>query len=751
MTVAPQSRRRLRLWAAASLLGGAVLVAASAFIASKPSMLGALALKNSPFDGVTPEAQGSDTLSETSPNGGSPPAASKSGDETTSAAVPRVDALLSIVNPNLLDVAVHPDGNAVIAVGTEGTLLRSEDDGRTYEPCRLGTREYLTRVLVESTTGSVLVIGSGGTALRSIDRGRHFDAIDLGESGVLTDIVQSRRDGTVAIVGEGGTVRLSRDAGAKFNRENTGTTSALTEIVATSKQGRFIAAGDAGVVVVRDAPGRWRRVDIPSRAFVTALECLPDDSVIAAFGDGLVLRSEDEGDSFHVVHRGSPSDYVLAIDSDRGGDTLLLRTRNRPGLLSTDHGRTFEAQGENWPASITALLWVNDRGFWGTTVAGSVVKSDPSARSFAHGRRSNAGRAHAIAQNPRTGTLIAVGASGFMGRSRFDAEAIEIVRPDLGGLLRALAWDPHRDVLLGVGLDRTIVRSTDGGRSYGRVPISLLPNAELSAAIFEPRSNAFIVATTTGSVLRATDGGKTFLPSAELGSPVFELIQSGRGEVLALTESGVWNSRDGGRSFSSDKASSPVSLRSARVIDDDIVVAVGEAGAIHRRTNPRGHFVPIASPVTSTLRFVGVDPTTRRVFVVGDHGTVLVSEDRGEHFVSVVVPTEENLFVLAVSDDGKWLYVGGNAGMLLRSSDGGKRFDAVPTDSRQPIRALLFDPIAREFVVGGVGGLLMRTRGLFTPERISGRFEGRFDELFYHAPSRSVIVAGDRLMRLAPR
>jgi photosystem II stability/assembly factor-like uncharacterized protein len=662
--------------------------------------------------------------------------------------VPRAELPLTIANPNLLDVAVHPDGNLVFAVGTEGTLLRSEDDGKSYEPSDVRTREYLTRVAIESTTGVVLVIGSGGTLLRSIDGGRHFESIDLGERGVFTDLAQSPRDDSWVIVGEGGMARFSRKASGAFEREDTGAGSPLTEVVATSRQGRFIAAGEAGIVVVRRASGQWRRVELPSSAAVTALERLPDDSVIAAFGDGLVFRSEDEGDSFHVVRRGNPSEYVLAVDSDADGDTLLLRVRNRPLLLSRDHGRTFESQGASWPISITALHWVKGHGFWGTTSTGAVVASDPSGASFAQGTKANAGRAHAIAQNLRTGTLVAVGASGFISRSRFGSD-VQIVKPDLGGLIRALAWDPQRDVVIGVGLDGTVVRSTDGGRAYGRVPIVLPPKAELSAVAFEPLANAFVAATTTGVVLRATDSGKTFLPSTELGSPVFELIPLGKGELLALTESGAWSSRDGGRAFRSAMDHSRISLRTARDVGEGVVVAVGDAGGIYRRTSSREPFVSIVSPVSHTLRYVAADPGRRRVFIAGDQGTLLVSDDQGAHFAPTAIPTEENLFVIGVSDDGQWLYVGGNAGMLLRSSDGGKHFDVVPTDSRQPVRAILFDPVGREFVVGGVGGLLMRTRGLRTPERVTGHFEGRFDKLLYHRPSRSMIVAGDRLIRLS--
>jgi photosystem II stability/assembly factor-like uncharacterized protein len=739
MTAAIPMRRQIRRWLPAALSVGVLAAVSLWFTASTPK------------SGVATAKGPSPVLERTDPISGrhSPTA---SGDTSKSAPlpdVPYVELALSIVNPNLLDVEVHPDGDLVFAVGTEGTLLRSDDDAKTFGHCATRTREYLTRVAVESGSGVVLVTGSGGTLLRSSDRGRTFESLEFEERGVLTDIAQSTRDNTLVIVGEGGTARVSRDGGESFVRENTGVSSALSEVVATSRSGRFIAAGDAGVVVVRHSTGQWKRVELPSSAFATALERLPDDTVIAAFGDGLVFRSEDEGDSFQVAHHGTPNDYVLAIDADADGGQLLLRARQRPALLSRDRARTFESLGEKWPASVTALRWVNGRGFWGTTATGGVVKSDLMVGKFVQASSGSAGRAHAIVQNPRTGTLIAVGASGFISRSRFDADEVEVVRPDLGGLIRAVAWDPRRDVVIGVGLDGTVVRSTDGGRSYGRVPIVLPPKAELSAVTFEPQSRAFVAATTTGALFRSLDGGRTFSPRVDLGAQVFELVPSGYGEVLALTDSGARSSNDGGSSFRSVMAQSRAPLRAARFVDEAVAVAVGDAGGIYRRATSQGPFSVVASSATATLRALALDGKKRRVFVVGDHGTLLVSEDQGEHFSSVTVPTEENLFVIAISDDGDWLYVGGNAGTLLRSGDGGRSFELVATGSRQPIRAIAFDPVAREFVVGGVGGLLMRTRGLRTPERVAGRFGGRFDNLLYHGPSRTMIVAGDRLMRIS--
>jgi len=127
---------------------------------------------------------------------------------------------------------------------------------------------------------------------------------------------------------------------------------------------------------------------------------------------------------------------------------------------------------------------------------------------------------------------------------------------------------------------------------------------------------------------------------------------------------------------------------------------------------------------------------------------VLVSDDLATTFRIVPVPTEENLFSVGSTENGDTVFIGGNGGILLRSDDHGKTFTTIPTGSFQPIRVTQLDPSSGQFVIAGVGGLLMRTTDNKTPRRVRGRFEGRFDQVLFHEPTRTMVIAGDRLLRL---
>ncbi len=154
------------------------------------------------------------------------------------------------------------------------------------------------------------------------------------------------------------------------------------------------------------------------------------------------------------------------------------------------------------------------------------------------------------------------------------------------------------------------------------------------------------------------------------------------------------------------------------------------------------------SPSRNNLRKGTFEAQTQRLWVVGDKGTLLLSDDLAKTFRVVPVPTEENLFSVGSTEDGNTLFVGGNGGTLLSSDAHGKSFARVPTGSRQPVRITQLDPSSGQFVIAGVGGLLMRTTDGKVPHRLQGRFEGRFDQVLFHEPSRALVIAGDRLMRL---
>jgi photosystem II stability/assembly factor-like uncharacterized protein len=396
------------------------------------------------------------------------------------------------------------------------------------------------------------------------------------------------------------------------------------------------------------------------------------------------------------------------------------------------------------------LTWRDGSGFVGVADDGGVVRSDLQGKDWTHTPPVEPMRVSKLAVNPKTGGVVAVGPSGFIGRLAPGATRFDVIAPDLGGLIRALGQAPGSGTLVAVGLNATIVRSSDGGRTFDRVHTTLAPTVELRALAYDATHSAFLAATTAGTVYRSQDDGRSFHKSAELGTEILQLAWLGEGRTLALcTKNGARLTDNGGKTFGPPLAGLADTFRHAGPgCASGSALAVGDNGTMLRATGDTADFERIESPVMSALRTFACEPGTQRTWVAGDHGTLLRSEDATAPFRLVPTPTEENLFTLGLSDDGTVLFLGGNAGTLLRSTDRGQSFTPVPTGSQQPVRITQFIPEVGEFVIAGVGGLLMITTQRTIPQRLSGRFEGRFDHLLYHASSKSIIVAGDRLLRL---
>lgn len=666
------------------------------------------------------------------------------------------DRTLKVANPNLLDFQLYPDGRTVVVVGTEGTILRSEDDGRTYAPIDTGTREYLSKVLIDRGTGATLAVGSGGIVLRSEDQARTFARVALAETRVISSIAQSEASREIVLVGEGGLAYVSTDGGQHFSREDPGSTAYLTELVALAgPHKRFVAAGDKGALLVREGPGQWRGTKATDDRFVTALVALPDGTLLAGLQDGRMLRSADAGDNWAQTHVEQPDHYVYGFHAALTGDIVLARNRKEPFLLSTDGGRHFDKLAFGRETGITALTWQEGTGFVGLAGNGTVLSSDALARHWQASTSKQPARASKVLRNPQTRSILAAGGSGYLGRSADGGKSFDVIHPDLGSLIRGVAWDSRTDTLVGVGLDSTVVRSTDGGRTYHRQKLTLARGDELSAITFDPHSSAFVAGTTEGAIYRSTDGGLSFIRRGAAAKPVLQLLALGSGRILAVgSAEGLLLSTDGGNQFrvAQGGGTKTVLRRVTRAPNSPIVVAIGDGGTILRSANLGESFERVmpTDGLAATLRGLWFEPKSNRLWVVGDQGTLLLSEDTGKSFRRVAVPTVENLFVVGGSDDAKSLMLGGNAGTLLRSYDLGQTFAPLPTESNQPIRVIEPDPSSGGFVIAGVGGLLMRSSSIQeVPRRTTGRFDGRFDHAIYHEPSKAMLVFGDRLLRFS--
>jgi Na+-transporting methylmalonyl-CoA/oxaloacetate decarboxylase gamma subunit len=103
------------------------------------------------------------------------------------------------------------DSTHLVAVGDGGTILRSEDSGKTWQSSRSDTGHTLRSVTALDTT-HLVAVGNGGTILRSEDSGKTWQSSRSDTGNALFSVTALDTTHLVA-VGTGGTILRSEDSG----------------------------------------------------------------------------------------------------------------------------------------------------------------------------------------------------------------------------------------------------------------------------------------------------------------------------------------------------------------------------------------------------------------------------------------------------------------------------------------------------------------------------------------------------------
>jgi photosystem II stability/assembly factor-like uncharacterized protein len=141
--------------------------------------------------------------------------------------------------------AVYASPFNLVAVGDNGTIITSTDNGVTWSAETSGTTENLYAIRYDAATDIFIAVGANGKILISPDSNSWVSQA----SGVTTDllaIAYNQIGAGYVVVGRAGTVLISA-AGTSWTTESSGVTSDLTGL--THDGVRYIATGASGVII----------------------------------------------------------------------------------------------------------------------------------------------------------------------------------------------------------------------------------------------------------------------------------------------------------------------------------------------------------------------------------------------------------------------------------------------------------------------------------------------------------------------
>jgi photosystem II stability/assembly factor-like uncharacterized protein len=672
----------------------------------------------------------------------------------TSEAPAALELPLHVYNPHFSHIRVAPDGSAILAFGSEGAAVRSTDDGQSFQSLSVPTRQFLAASIADPRSGSMIVIGGGGTILRSSDMGQNFVPVRVDtEQSFRAIAVSAAGTQEVLAVGDAGMAYVSRDGGRSFESEATPRGDYLSQVVALPKRARFVVGGDNGALLVRDPSTGWRDVTLSSgltkeAGLVMSLGVLPSGKLLAGTQSGLILSSEDDGESWREIYRTGTDSFVASFEPSDSGLLVAARMRRGDVLLSSDQGTTFEATSITAKPGVATLSW-SQGSFVGVANDGSVLKSDSTGKRWSSAPSPVREGPLAMATHPITGTVIVAGRSGLIARSTDRGLHYQVVNPGLAGSIRAFADNSAAGCLVGVGMSATVVRSVDAGKSWQRQPLAIDSQVELTSVAVEPKSRALLAGGSAGTLLRSTDCARTWLPIRAAKGDVSFVEASENGTLVILpAKSPILRSTDAGATFGPSDMDADATLKRVIAVSANEWVAVGEGGRAYRSADDAKSFLRIATGSEANLRALAYDRIHRVLWAAGDGGTVLRSTDGGATWNRIAVPTQENLFAVGLDSQGDVVWLGGNRGAVLRSADQGAHFESVKSGTSQTIRVIAFDPPTKEFLFTGAAGTLLRTVSGERIVPIEAPLEGRIDAALFHSVSAAWFLGGERLVRL---
>lgn len=328
-------------------------------------------------------------------------------------------ALHSELAARALMLDVTRAGDQLLAVGERGFILRSQDNGQSWQQVPSPVSVTLTQVTFASPEQG-WAVGHAGVILHSSDGGRswvkqldgnqaaqlavdaataaHTARPDADTQRQLDDAQQLVDDGADKpflavhffdaqrglVVGAYGLAFATADGGAHWRSisQQLDNPSALHLYDILELDGNVFIAAEQGLLLrSSDRGAHFSALDTPATGTLFGLLAGREKSLLAFGLRGKILRSDDLGDSWQTIANDQP--VTLTAGARASDGTLLLVDETGRVLTSQDQGRHFRA-APTQASSLTSLSETADGRFMLAGVRGL------SAFSLQDGQRSSA-------------------------------------------------------------------------------------------------------------------------------------------------------------------------------------------------------------------------------------------------------------------------------------------------------------------------------------------------------------------------
>jgi photosystem II stability/assembly factor-like uncharacterized protein len=419
------------------------------------------------------------------------------------------------------DCAFDPLRGAIVMIGHNGDVLRSQDIGRSWEGSEItleGRKNFLSAIRFDERSGSLLAIGQGGTVARSVDGGATWSRASLDVHGDIRGLINDTARNRLIAFGTGGMVVSSTDSGTKWSEDRGALDLWVREIeaaphgaalIGTTKLGEIIRSADGG------ATWRLLPIDYPNPNTppdLRGLTVAPSGNALIAVGPpGAILRSNPDGSAWDLRHS-------TPIEEERALPWVLLEQRQKI-LVAVETRGAMQVSRDDGVSWQTSSIPIEDGKwpFWhGAALeragvmlvggqAGKAARSSDGAQTWNYVDTRTGQDLFGSFANETTGTLFLMGAKGTLLRSTDLGVSWSGVATGSDQELRRMFRDARSGALVCFGAHGIILRSQDDGLTWRVAPSGT--DGVLRKGMLEPRTGNLLLVGGQGALLRSRNGG----------------------------------------------------------------------------------------------------------------------------------------------------------------------------------------------------------------------------------------------------
>ena len=215
--------------------------------------------------------------------------------------------------------------NTFVAVGDSGNIVRSTNNGSSWENATSPTANHLYGVTFGDST--FVAIGNSGNIVRSTNNGSSFDNATTDNSTGNTLRGVTFGNNTFVAVGDSGNIVRSTDNGSSWENATSPTANGLYGV--TFGNNTFVALGDSGNIVrSTDNGSSWENATSPTANALYGVT-FGNNTFVGVGLNGNIIRSTDNGTSWEKTTSYSNSKlYVSWSEISQYGSISQIRVKS---------------------------------------------------------------------------------------------------------------------------------------------------------------------------------------------------------------------------------------------------------------------------------------------------------------------------------------------------------------------------------------------------------------------------------------